>query len=376
MACGGSEDGGGEPVDDSRYAAGELWLCGPDAEKDYCLEADMSVTELMLDGSERVVEHVVADNPGLDCFYVYPTVELVFTPDNVTEERLGEQEHIDNMLDAVLGHAGPLTSVCRVIAPKYRQATIGAYSSAAPDDYLEFGYADVEEAFRRYLRAHGGSRPFVIMGHSQGTHMTRRLIQRVIEPDAKLRERFVAGLLIGGDVMVPKGESIGGAFSEFPLCSAPDELGCIIAYRSYADALPPIDGAQLESMWTVPEVSQPDVACSNPASLGGGSGRLSGSLMPLNVSQPLFSAVLEVPFEVSTPWVVLRDYYDAECKTDADGLSFLAVRAADEATAVRPDPIPYDSFLFDPSGLGLHLLDYNFASYDLVEQVRLKRDSL
>ena len=39
---------------------------------------------------------------------------------------------------------------------------------------------------------------------------------------------------------------------------------------------------------------------------------------------------------------------------------------------LRENLIPFDSFIFDPSFLGTHVLDYNFPMGDLIELVALK----
>ncbi|MCA9713043.1 MAG: DUF3089 domain-containing protein, partial [Myxococcales bacterium] len=151
------------------------------------------------------------------------------------------------MLDPLLSQAARFTGQCRVFAPLYRQITFTTYARSDTEAYLEDAYVDVAAAFARYLEL-APDRPFVIMGHSQGSHMTRRLIQRVIEPDAGLRGRMIAALLIGGDVL-------DDSFTEVPRCTSDEQVGCVIAYRSFAEGYPP---------GTPPT---PGLTCVNPAAL-------------------------------------------------------------------------------------------------------------
>jgi hypothetical protein len=55
----------------------------PDMYSDECRGADLTATELLPDGTSRIVKHVVATEPKYDCFYVYPTVALNGVPQSV-----------------------------------------------------------------------------------------------------------------------------------------------------------------------------------------------------------------------------------------------------------------------------------------------------
>eukprot|EP01047_Picozoa_sp_COSAG01_P083779 COSAG01_NODE_17679_length_1132_cov_1.120039_1_plen_74_part_10 len=70
------------------------------------------------------------------------------------------------------GQASAFTSVCRIYAPKYRQAAIAAYGLPAEQAEVVFGtaYSDVAAAFRHYIEQHNRGRPFILASHSQGGH--------------------------------------------------------------------------------------------------------------------------------------------------------------------------------------------------------------
>ena len=92
------------------------------------------------------------------------------------------------------------------------------YSDPLIDAYLEESYVDVAAAFDHFLKIIG-DRPFVVMSHSQGSHLSRRLLQRKINPDPALRARLIVGLLIGGDTM-------NDSYSNIPKCTADNQVGC------------------------------------------------------------------------------------------------------------------------------------------------------
>ncbi len=344
-ACDSSDEP--EAPQPNRYRDESLWLCWPGMSDDQCYAHDLTATEILPDNTTRIVEHEPASEPGYDCFYVYPTVDISFTPGN--HEDLSD---IDPMLDPLLSQAAMFTSLCRVFAPLYRQGTIGIYGSEDPDTYLEYAYSDVEEAFRYYLDTEAQDRSFVIMGHSQGTHMTRRLLQRLIEPDPVLRARLIAALLIGGDVSVPDGDVVGGSFHELPLCTASSgDSGCVVAYRSYAADRPPNPGAQISGF---EHADQPgfDAGCNNPAELATGAARFHGTYFPTEVRGDIPTPGHTYPVEIDTPFVLYRDLFAGECLKDSDGVSYLSISVDPDANDQRENPVPFEAAMFNPSSFG------------------------
>ncbi|SFF50771.1 Protein of unknown function, partial [Nannocystis exedens] len=204
------------------------------------------------------------------------------------------------------------------------------------------------------------------LGHSQGTHMTTRLIQEVVEPDPALRERLLAAFLLGGSFSVPFGEQVGGTLATIPLCESAEQLGCVVAYRTYAAGLPP------EGTSNAPDIPGNDVACTNPAAPGGGSARARGAFFPNFTHQEAVFPKIDFGAAIDTPFVVMRDFYGLSCQTDGDGEHFLAVAPEPDADDVRTDPIDVMAPLFNPGFLGLHVLDYNFALQDLLDAAAAK----
>jgi hypothetical protein len=372
--CGGDEDPTStrDPNDFSLpldYSADEFWLCRPGLEEDHCLMHDLAATAMLPDGSTEREDHVVAEDPEYDCFYVYPTVDLTGPVGNHTDF-----SDVRPMLDPLLSQAARFTGQCRVFAPLYRQITILTYlASSSTETYLERAYVDVEAAFAHYLTKYAGDRPFVIMGHSQGAHMTRRLVQRVVADDPQLRSRMIAALLIGGDMAVAEGEVTGGFFDDIPLCTEVEETGCILAYRSYAEGFPPPDGSN--STDSSLEGSVP--ACTNPADLSGARRHFAGTYLPTSAHQSAFDAgELIGELSVDTGFVLYRDFYTGECVADGTGAPYLEVGVEPLGEDTRENLIPFDAAIFSPSFLGLHVLDYNFALGDLMMLVDAKAAAL
>ena len=71
----------------------------------------------------------------------------------------------------------------------------------------------------------------------------------------------------------------------------------------------------------------------------------------------------------TTPFVVLRDFYEAECVDGKAGFRYLAVQASPAPGDTRANPIDFDNVIWKYQ-LGLHLLDFQLAQGDLVQLIR------
>jgi DUF3089 family protein len=241
------------------YAQDSSWLCLP-GRKDIC-STPLATTALGPNGYGSTAASTIAKDPPLDCFYVYPTVSndqgLNSDLDAGREERL-----------AVEAQFARFASVCRTFAPTYRQMTIGAIAAFAAgvdiSDAGEIAYRDVRAAWRNYLATRNHGRPFVLIGHSQGSLMLQQLIAREIETDPAVAKRMKVAIIPGYDVLVPQGKLVGGTFKETPLCSDPDQTGCVMAWSSYREGDVPPEGA----MFGFAPTAGMTIGCVNPALSG------------------------------------------------------------------------------------------------------------
>lgn len=356
----------GSPYESPVYREDAMWLCHPDNAVDYCAAAQLDATRLLPDGSRESAPALAADTDApFDCFYVYPTVDL-----GVYAENHEDFTDVSTMRVPLESQAARFRHICRVFAPLYRQATIGSYFTNGPaeNEYegvngavFELAYADVLDAFRHYMAQDNHGRKIVILGHSQGSmHLTRLLAEEFDDVPA-MREKLVVALLVGAYVQVPDGGIIGGSFANIPLCTAEYQSGCVVAYRTYEETMPP------EGNSNGPPTPGRDIGCTNPAALaGGGRATLGEAFFPLT-STGAFSITANYPTPaVVTPFAAFPSFYAAECKRDANGHSYLAVHAPADMADSRADPIVYTTFLLDPGFLGTHILDYNYGIGDLL----------
>lgn len=343
-ACSDGKDNPITVVEPGPYADDTLWLCKPGITMDRCEELDQNITIVTADDNAAVFEHEIAVDPAFDCFYIYPTVDLREEPGNmedVSDDTL--------MLRPLYNQAARFNQLCNLYAPKYRQMTIGSYSvdNVFESEFFLRGYADVEEAFNQYL-LESPNRDFVLMGHSQGSHVLIDLLNNYIENDEELRSRMISALVVGptGRLQVPEGELSGGTFSNIPLCTLATDVGCIIAYDSIA--------AGTESERTLPDQPRP---CVNPTLLGDNPGVAGNTIYNSDEGIPF-------PAGVETYWIGYPGLYSAAC--EADG--FLGVdTTVGRTTAFTPQLI--QTVL---GGTTLHLADYNFGMGDLLRIVEIQ----
>jgi hypothetical protein len=346
--------------EEGHYKSPTAWLCMPGRD-DACTH-DLTATEIHADGTRTIERFAAASDPKVDCFYVYPTVDMGLIPGN--HEGF---EDLEPMTRATLAQAARFRETCALYVPLYRQVTIGTYFQPADqrDLRLAAAFADVEAAFSEYLARHDRGRPLVLLGHSQGAEMIVRLLRRFFDDPhspsaAALRKRLLVALAIGGHVEAPRDRKTGGTFRTIPICTADDERGCVVAYRQYAADKTVAAGAN------APRVAGDTTACVNPADIAGNARRtMSRSYFPLDGMARRRMRGVE---GITTPFVVLRGYYAGRCVEGADGFRYLAISSPAEAGDARTSPVDLSGMPFEKQ-LGLHLLDFQLPQGDLLDLV-------
>ena len=130
------------------------------------------------------------------------------------------------------GQASAFNAIGEVWAPRYRQATLGAFLTTKPEGQqaLDAAYRDVLAAFDYFVSAIPDDQPIILAGHSQGSlHLTNLLKDRVA--GTPLANRIVAAYVVGwpvsADTDVPE--------MGLGICEAPDQARCILSWESYAE---------------------------------------------------------------------------------------------------------------------------------------------
>jgi Protein of unknown function (DUF3089) len=252
------------PVAANDYGLEQNWLCRPHR-RDACA-VDVSVTRVDADNSAQMEPPASPATPGADCFYVYPTTSL---DEAANSDMVANREEWDRAAEQLARFA----AVCRTFAPLYRQVTLTALRKRLKNADItldfELGLRDVRDAWRSYLARDNGGRPFVLIGHSQGSLVLQRLISEEID-GKPVQKQMLSAILPGMSLLVPKGKDVGGDFKSIPLCRAETQTGCAIAWASYRDTNPPPANA----LFGISRSPDEEAACTNPARLSGGSAPL------------------------------------------------------------------------------------------------------
>jgi hypothetical protein len=173
------------------------------------------------------------DLPAFAVFFVHPTSYLDRARWNAPIDDAQSQSRARLFLR---GMASPFRAASEIWAPRYRQATFGAFltDSPAANRAIDAAYRDVEQAFDYFIGQLDEEVPIVLAGHSQGAaHVVRLLRERVAE--TPLEGRIAMAYPIGWPISIAHDLPALG----LPGCETPDQGGCIASWSSYAEPAEP-----------------------------------------------------------------------------------------------------------------------------------------
>lgn len=207
------------PTPASVYAGRRMWIARPD------LPGNPSMWTPAGYG-------VPASAPAA-VFYIHPTSYI----DRGHWNAPSDDERANSYAELFTrGQASAFNEAGQVWAPRYRQATFGAFLTGQKEagQALDLAYGDVLAAFDEFLREIGPRRAIILAGHSQGAlHLTRLLRERVA--GRPLAQRIVAAYVIGWPVSRTADLPALG----LPECRRVDQTGCILSWQSYAEPADP-----------------------------------------------------------------------------------------------------------------------------------------
>ena len=340
---------------DADYGDADNWLCQADYDDLGACDVDLDTTIVHADGRLAHEKFVAAEDPGVDCFYVYPTVSLDRTPNSDLEAGPEEYNVIHQQFARFAAH-------CRTFAPMYRQVTLTALrgqSEGTVDRAL--GYNDVLAAWNYYLENHNNGRGVILVGHSQGSGVLTSLIRNEIDGKAN-QEKIISAMLLGTTVQVPEGKDVGGTFKNMPLCTSANQNQCIIVYATFRDSVPPSAQALFgrNGDGTVS-------ACTNPAYLAKGSNEAHAYLNAAPGRTGIDSWT-QAQAGLSTPFASAPGLLTTEC-VSTDSHRYLQLSVHGNPEDPRTDDIGGDIMTADgtpDAGWGMHLIDANVGMGDLL----------
>jgi len=345
------------------YSRPANWLCLP-GRIDSCT-TPLRTADLKPDGYGATTLSAVAKTPPVDCFIVYPTVSRDSGMNSDLIPGGGEEKA------SITSQFARLSGVCRTFAPVYRSMTLGAVAAAATGGDVtvpaRIALGDVRNAWRTYLARHNRGRPFVLVGHSQGSLMLIQLLANDIEgrPEAK---RMKLAIVPGFNVLVPQGKLVGGTFKSTPLCSAPGQTGCVLSWVSFRERNAPPAGA-IFGYSARPGMT---VACTNPARPGATGWVPLDSYWYARSSLPVAGGPIAWSSQGPPPDPYLRTQglVSARCVNDGPR-GYLSIRTNADPKDRRTDRVGGEvgALGFFLPGWGMHLIDVNAAQGDILRAI-------
>lgn len=283
------------PLRANTYADPKMWLSRPgmandparwqppmqsgarDAASDAASAAPMSAVEPSGRGDYAV-------------FFIHPTSYLDRSHWNAPLGN-GEADRIAQVY--VKGMASPFNNAKEIWAPRYRQATFGAFLTDKPEANLAIGaaYSDVRDAFAYFLAHVSPDVPIVLAGHSQGALHLLRLLREDVA-GKPLARRIAAVYAVGWPISVQHDLAALG----MPPCDKPPQAGCVMSWSTYAEPADPsmvLDTYRASIGFDGKQRGDSPILCTNPL-LGkvGGSAPASANLGTLVPDDDLTNGTL------------------------------------------------------------------------------------
>lgn len=198
--------------------------------------------------------------PRAAVFAIHPTSYLDRSRWNAP---LDNREANDRAALFLRGQASAFNGAGLIWAPRYRQATFGAFLTTSADvqKALDLAYRDVAAAFEQFL-AQAGDRPIILSGHSQGAlHLTRLLRDRIA--GRPIAPRIVAAYVVGW----PISRTADLPRMGLPECTRANQTGCILSWQSFAEPADPaliLDSFDATNGFTGAARANTPMVCTNP----------------------------------------------------------------------------------------------------------------
>ena len=230
------------------YARADMWLARPDKPGNAALWTPEGLSP--------------AVDPPAAVFFIHPTSFLDRNRWNAPLDSADANARAELF---TRGQASAFNGVGAIWAPRYRQATFGAFltSKSQARQALDFAYRDVAAAFDEFLKE-VGDRPIILAGHSQGAlHLARLLADRIA--GTPLTRRIAAAYVVGWPVSITADLPRMG----LPACAGPDQAGCILSWQSFSEPADPaliVDTFDASTGFTGKARAGTAMVCTNPIS--------------------------------------------------------------------------------------------------------------
>ena len=130
-----------------------------------------------------------AHRPPVDCFYLYPTVS--------TQTGMNATLAIEAAQRSIAEYQAARSRPSAVVAPCTARSPWRAWAESPPGRTGGPPTAAFRAGWRAHLHRYNHGRGFVLIGHSQGSYLLRKLITREIDDNPALMRRFAGAVPTG-----------------------------------------------------------------------------------------------------------------------------------------------------------------------------------
>ena len=255
-------------------SAGTVWLCRPGIKDNPCT-GNLDATSITGTNKRTVQTASPSGSKKYDCFYLYPTAS--------TETTVNSNLVVQRPRNLIaMAQAARFSQVCNVWAPMYRQITVAGLHSASGGgtDPGTIAYDSVLSDWKDFIAHYDDGHPIIFIGHSQGSVMMIKLLRGRGRPESRSPETRRGGDHRRRERHRPDRQDRRSDLPAPSLCTSSHESGCVIAYSSFPSE-PPSDsmfgrpGQGISLNWGQTATTGVQVACVNPADIGGGTTEMS-----------------------------------------------------------------------------------------------------
>ena len=137
---------------------------------------------------------------AVDVFYLYPTC---WEPSSESEEfcEINDETMRKRGAVAYRCQGGIFEDIANVFAPWYRQINVRRFDKMSVEQQKEalkeLPYRDAVDAFEYYLENFNEGRPFILVGHSQGSYVLKMMLEDYLGKHQEVMKRMVAAYALG-----------------------------------------------------------------------------------------------------------------------------------------------------------------------------------
>jgi len=179
------------------------------------------------------------NSKDVDVFYVYPTAWYKEEPTEPNFCALDNQIMLLGSQSAFNIQATAFETVGNIYAPYYRQADAN-YTLALPEDQRwdvidSIPAKDVIAAFDYYIKHYNNGKPFILVGHSQGSNVLLLLLENYMHDNSDVYARMVCAYVIG----YPVTAAFMNTNPHLEFAEGADDTGVIISFNTQSPSVAP-----------------------------------------------------------------------------------------------------------------------------------------